>query len=493
MTKKTTTLLLVLAAGLITSCGGAGGYYGGYNNAAGVIENTYNEEYTDIRERGFIDPAINPLSNFSLDSSSYAYSNIRRLIKNNEYISEDAVVIEQMLNYFEYSYQNDTEEALASTLELSNCPWNDNHYLAAISVNAKEIEMSETKNNFVFLIDTSGSMSSSNKLGLFQESFRLLASSIDENDTISIVTYASGVRVIADGVNGSEKIALVNAVDELVAGGGTNGSRGIQTAYEIAEKHFIEDGNNRILLATDGDFNIGIYSQNQLNDFISSKRKSGVYLSVLGYGFGNTKHNTMETLAKNGNGNAYYIDSLLEARKVFVSELGSTLNTVAKDSKIQVEFNPNTVNKYRLLGYENSMLTNDQFEDENTDAGEIGAGHTTIAMYEIELKDISIEEYIFKTKLRYKEPSNDKQKEIVNEISQISEIPSDDFRFAACVVEFGLILRNSNYKGNSNYDHLITELNSLDLANDPYKNEFKFIVETAKRNSELNNYQGYGW
>ncbi len=485
MTKRTTILLIL--AGLMTSCGVNSGYYGGYNNAGGVIERTYNEEYVDINERGFIDPTLNPLSNFSLDSSSYAYSNIRRLIRNNEYISKDAVVIEQMLNYFEYSYKNDTDEALAITIELANCPWNDEHYLAAISVNAKDIELNETKNNLVFLIDTSGSMGDSNKLGLFQESFKLLANSLDEDDTISIVTYASGVKVIADGIKGNEKISLVNAIDELVAYGGTNGSGGIEKAYKIAQKHFIANGNNRIILATDGDFNIGISNQNELNDFISNKRESGVYLSVLGYGFGNAKHNTMETLAKNGNGNAYYIDSLLEAKKVFINEIGSTLNTIAKDSKIQVEFNPNIVNKYRLLGYENSMLSDEQFEDENTDAGEIGAGHTTIAMYEIELKeDYSVTEYILKTKLRYKEPSNDEQKEIVDEITQIKEIPSMDFMFAACVVEFGLILRESNYKGNSSYNHLMLQLNSLNLENDPYKNEFKLLVETAKRNSELN-------
>lgn len=481
MTRKSflVSILLLAAILILPSCGGGmGGFYGGYTPNEEYING---EEYNEIQERGFVDPSINPLSNFSLDSSSYAYSNIRRLILDGNTVEQDAVVIEQMLNYFNYSYKNDTDEALSSSLEMAICPWNINHYLAAISVNAKEIEMQDSKNNFVFLIDTSGSMSSYNKLGLFQDSFRLLANSIGENDTISIVTYASGVRVVADGVNGSNKLELVEAVDSLMAGGSTNGSGGIQKAYEIAQKHFITDGNNRILLATDGDFNVGIYNDGQLNDFISSKRKSGVYLSVLGYGIGNTQHDTMELLAKNGNGNAYYIDSLLEARKVFVSELGSVLNTVAKDSKIQVEFNPNNVVKYRLLGYENSMLTNDQFEDVNTDAGEIGAGHTTIAMYEIELKSDLVEEYIFKTKLRYKEPSNDNQKEIVNEMFDITPQPSNDFKFAAAVVEFGLILRNSTYKGNSSYEHLLSILNDTSLLNDEYKIEFKTLVEKAKR------------
>lgn len=481
MTRKSILISLLVLASivLLPSCGGMGGtYYGGYNQNDELING---EEYNEIQEKGFADPLINPLSNFSLDSSSYAYSNIRRLILDGQTVEKDAVVIEQMLNYFNYSYKNETEEALSSSLELAACPWNEEHYLAAISVNAKEIEMQDSKNNFVFLIDTSGSMSDYNKLGLFQESFRLLANSIDENDTISIVTYASGVRVVADGINGSQKLDLVEAVDSLMAGGSTNGSGGIQKAYEIAQKHFIQDGNNRILLATDGDFNVGIYNDGQLNDFISSKRKTGVYLSILGYGIGNTQHDTMELLAKNGNGNAYYIDSLLEARKVFVAELGSVLNTVAKDSKIQVEFNPNNVVKYRLLGYENSMLTNDQFEDENTDAGEIGAGHTTIAMYEIELKDELVKEYILKTKLRYKEPSDETQKEIVNELNTISSSPSNDFRFAAAVVEFGLILRDSAYKGSANYNHLLDILNDTTLLNDEYKVEFKSIVEHSQR------------
>ena len=463
--RKLKSILVILLSCTLTSCAAGGAM--NYAPMNGMYMEANTEEYTEIVERGYIDPLDNPLSNFSLDSSSYAYTNLRRMINNNQYIEKDAVVIEQMLNYFNYSYTNDTNEALSSTLELAECPWNEEHNLALISVNAKEIEMKNTKNNFVFLIDTSGSMSSSNKLGLFQESFRIFSDSLDEDDTVSIVTYANGVRVIANGVNGSEKLKLVEAVDELIAGGGTNGSGGIQTAYDLAMDHFIDGGNNRVLLATDGDFNIGISSQWALNEFISSKRNKGVYLSVFGYGFGNNKHNTMETLAKNGNGNAYYIDSILEAKKVFVSELGSVLNTVAKDSKIQVEFNPNKVNKYRLLGYENSMLTNDQFEDENTDAGEIGAGHTTIAMYEIELKDNDVNEFIYKTKLRYLDTSDNLNKEVTNELNEIN-IASNDFMFASSVVEFGLILRDSQYKGNSTYIHLIELLNSCEL-NDEYR------------------------
>ena len=482
MLKKLRYLCFICLVLALVSCSAMGNYYYDSSMMPEMEENT--EEYNEINERGFVSPLTNPRSNFSLDSSSYAYTNLRRLIENNEYISKDAVVIEQMLNYFNYSYKNETSEALSSTIEIADCPWNSEHNLALISVNATELVMENTKNNFVFLIDVSGSMESSNKLGLVQESFKLLLESVGEDDTISIVTYASSDRVVLDGVKGSEKLQIRNAIEELTAGGSTNGSGGIQKAYELAEKHFIKGGNNRVLLATDGDFNVGISSQALLNEFISLKRLSGVYLTVLGFGMGNTKHNTMETLASKGNGNAYYIDSILEAKKVFVSELGSVLNTVAKDSKIQVEFNPDVVNKYRLLGYENKMMSDAEFEDSNTDAGEIGAGHTTIAIYEIELKDVSSFDYILKTTLRYKDPSTNIDKEVVNVAKELS-VASEDYKFAACVAEFGLILRNSNYKGEATYEHLLYVLSTLDL-NDEYRIEFKELVTHAYSNYKLN-------
>lgn len=311
-----------------------------------------------------------------------------------------------------------------------------------------------------------------------------MAKSLNENDTISIVTYANGVKVIANGINGSNKENLVEAVDSLIASGGTNGSGGIQKAYEIASQNFIKDGNNRIILATDGDFNIGISNQHQLEDFISSKRNSGVYLSIMGYGIGNTKHNTMETLAKNGNGNAYYIDSLYEAKKVFVEELGSVMNTVAKDCKIQVEFNPNKINKYRLLGYENKLLSNDEFNDENTDAGEIGEGHSVIALYEVELKESELDEFYFKTTLRYKDVKTNELKENICEINNVKPA-SNDLIFASYVVEFALILRDSKYKGDSSYTHLLNRIDK-DILNDEYKEEFLNLVNRANKNYTLN-------
>ena len=483
MFKKLLGLLSLTFVIVLCSCSDFG-YNGGYYMPESA-DSLSEEEYNEINEKGFVDPLVNPLSNFSLDSSSYAYSNLRRLIKTNSYISSDAVVIEQMLNYFNYSYKNNTENALATTLELAPCPYNPDNHLALISVNAKDIEMSDTRNNFVFLIDTSGSMSAQNKLGLFQESFKYLVNAVNANDTVSIVTYASGVRVIAEGVSGANKEELVNMVDELVASGSTNGSGGIQKAYEIAAKYYIDGGNNRVLLATDGDFNVGISRESQLNEFISSKRETGVYLSVLGFGMGNTKHNKMNTLAQYGNGNAYYIDSLLEAKRVFVEELGSVLNTVAKDAKIQVEFNPEYVSKYRLIGYENRMLTNDQFEDSNTDAGEIGEGHSVVAIYELTLKDKEINDFVFKTKLRYKDVSTNLEVELVDSINRVG-IMSEDFKFASSVCEFGLILRNSNYKGTATYEHLVWYLQTLDLSDDYHKQEFVELVLLAQRNSILN-------
>lgn len=485
MLKKIIGLFSLVLVLLMCSCSNMKtGYYYGQADCGDVNGET-KEEYNEINEKGYSDPKINPLSSFSLDSSSYAYSNLRRLILNNSYISKDAVVIEQMLNYFNYSYENDTNDALSTTIELAPNPFNSQNHLALISVNSKAIEIDDTKNNFVFLIDTSGSMSSENKLGLFQESFKLLVNTVDEDDTVSIVTYASGVRVIAEGVSGANKNELVEMVDELVASGSTNGSGGIQKAYELAAKYYIDGGNNRVLLATDGDFNVGITSEGDLNDFISSKRQTGVYLSVLGFGMYNTKHNKMNTLAENGNGNAYYIDSLLEAKRVFVEEMGSVLNTVAKDAKIQVEFNPEYVERYRLIGYENKMLTEEEFNDNSTDAGEIGEGHTVIAIYEITLKENATADYILNTKLRYKDVKTNLDVEVVDSIGSVGMM-SDDFKFATAVVEFGLILRDSIYKGEATYEHLIDTLESLDLSDDYHKQEFLELVKQAQKNIIIN-------
>lgn len=473
-------LMATLAILTMTSCAMAPD--GGMMDAE-ISNGLANEEYNDIKENNFIDASKTPLSSFSLDSSTYAYSNIRRLINEGSYIDPDAVVIEQMLNYFSYDYVNNTENALNSTLELATCPWNTSHYLASIAVKAKDYDLVDQANNFVFLIDVSGSMSSDNKLGLFQQSFNLLMNELGQNDTISIVTYASGVNVLMNGVNGSEKGKILDAVMSLTASGGTNGSGGIQKAYELANQYYKQDGNNRVLLVTDGDFNIGL-TGTRLTDFISEKRDLGIYLSIFGYGMGNTKHNVMEDLATNGNGNYYYIDSLLEAKKVFVNELGGTMLTVAKDCKAQVEFNPEAVSKYRLLGYENKQLTEDEFEDDETDAGEIGAGHTTIAMYEIvPTENFLNTDFVFKSILRYKDVDTSASIEVTNALNEIKMVSENDYQFASCVVEFALLLRDSEYKGNASYESILSRLNQLTLS-DYFKQEFKQLVQAVSNKNK---------
>lgn len=449
------------------------------SNDNACVENSgsiADEEYNKIVENGFIKASETQLSSFSLDSSTYAYSNLRRLINNGNEITKDAVVIEQMLNYFNYSYENNTDNSLATILELGKCPWNSNNYLASIAVKAKNYEIKEQANNFVFLIDVSGSMKYDNKLSLFQQSFKLLMDEIGENDTISIVTYASGVKTIADGIKGDRKGELVEAVMALTAGGSTNGSGGIKGAYELALKHFIKGGNNRVLIATDGDFNVGLTGDN-LIDYIKAKKDNGVYLSIFGFGIGNTKHNMMESLATNGNGTAYYIDSLLEAKRVFVEEMGGTMLIVAKDTKIQIDFNPRAVSEYRLIGYENKLLTEEQFNDSNTDAGEIGTGHTTIALYEIvPTKEFTNQDYIYKSILRYKNPTTDENIEVINSITNEIIISNDDFIFTSCVAEFGMMLRESEYKAQANYDNILARLYGLSLDDDYYKKEFLELV-----------------
>lgn len=487
MLKKTIiSLLCIISILLMSSCSSSPGLEDMEYAPKSDLSEMPNEEYNEIVENDFIDAKKQPKSSFSLDTSTYAYSNIRRLINDGVLVNADAVVIEQMLNYFNYSYVNQTEDALSSTLELGICPWNPNNYLAAVAVKAKDIELADQANNFVLLIDVSGSMNSENKIGLLRSSFKLFVDQLGQNDTVSIVTYASGVSTVIDGVNGSEKTQLLDAISSLEASGGTNGSGGIQRAYELARKHFVQDGNNRVLLATDGDFNVGLRG-NDLIDFISEKRASGIYLSTFGYGMGNTNHKTMEDLAVNGNGNAYYIDSLLEAKKVFVNELGGTMLTVAKDAKAQVEFNPEAVNAYRLLGYENKQMSEDEFNDSNKDAGEIGSGHTTIAMFEIvPTENFLNSEFIFKSILRYKTPETNEDKEVINNYTELVDV-TDDFEFASFVVEFALLLRDSKYKGEATYEHLqarIAEANvdgNTYFKDDFYRLEFVGLVNTAKR------------
>ena len=475
MKKLLNVLVVVMLLSVIVGCANA-------SNKMNYPEIRYsNEEYLEIKEEEYIETSKNDRINISMDSSTAAYSNLRRMIKGKMNIPSDAVVIEQMLSYFNYSYENDTEEALKAFTEVSDCPWNRENKLLQVVVKARNYEIENPKpNNFVFLLDVSGSMYSADKLPLMIEAFKLLVDNLNDSDRVSIVTYAGSEQVLLDGGFGYEKPKITAIMSDLEANGRTHGSAGIKKAYEIASKYYIEGGNNRVFLATDCDFNVGISSMDGLKKFISSKRDQGIYLSLFGFGSGNLKSSTMDTLAQHGNGNYYYIDSVLEAKKVFVSELGGTLNTVAKDCKAQIVFNKDVVESYRLIGYENKQMSDDDFNNTEKDAGEIGAGHTTICLVELKLKENVENKEIAACTVRYKDVPNEFNKEITSSVSVIKETPSNDFLFASSVVEFGLLLRNSTFKADASYDSILSRINKEEFMNDPYKKEFYELVKMAK-------------
>ncbi len=444
------------------------------------------EDYNQVTENNFIYTSSNNASYFSMDSFTASYSNLRRYINQGQALNANIIKTDELINYFNYDLEKpEGDETFKISAEMGKCPWSDNQLLT-IAVNTKEEDLTTgVGNNLVFLIDVSGSMNSTNKIGLLKEGFTKLLDTLSPTDRISIVTYANGVKVRANGVYADEKESLKRIINDLTAGGGTNGSGGIQKAYEIAEKYLIPGGNNRIILATDGDFNIGIYNQDELKSFISGKTTSGIYLTTLGFGMGNYRDTTLETLAKNGNGNYAYIDSSLEVEKVLVDEISKTLVTVAKDVKNKVEFNPNTVDSYRLIGYENKLLTEDEFNDETKDAGDVGSGHTTLIAYEIVLKaetDAFLQE-LFNVQINYKDPKSNESltKKVSFGYEIVKQELSENHQFVSCLVEFALILRNSNYRGTANYDHLVARLEQLEcIHTDKFKAEFVTLVKKAQ-------------
>lgn len=479
----------------------------GWEDIVGEDWNT--EEYSSIREIGYKSVANEPLSTFSADVDTASYSNLRRMIEDGyslEDIPSGAVRIEEMLNYFSYDYNlPEGEEPFGVTTVIGDCPWNEDAKLLQIGLKTEEIDFSEApETNLVFLLDVSGSMYSDNKLPLLQKSFAMLVEELTEKDRVSIVTYAGKDEVVLEGVSGDEKAVIREALESLEAGGSTNGADGIETAYRLAEEYFIEGGNNRVILATDGDLNVGVTSESALEELITEKKESGVFLSVLGFGTGNLKDNKMETLADRGNGNYAYIDSLGEAKKVLVEQMGATLVTVAKDVKLQVEFNPAYVKGYRLLGYENRILQTEDFDDDTKDAGEIGAGHMVTALYEIipvdsaqeipetELKYQSgqgsggVENGEWLTlKIRYKEPEADESKLCAYPVTEeaYTENPGEDFYFAAAVAELGLLIRDSEYKKDASFENIRELLKQVDTQADEYKDEFEYLVKKLQRNS----------
>lgn len=466
------------------------------------------EEYKGLNENIFHDTKKNPLTTFSIDVDRAAYSNVRRMLNLGQFPQRDVVRIEEMINYFDYDYpQPKGEHPVAIHTEFSDSPWNKGLKLLHIGLQAKTIPTDNLPaSNLVFLVDVSGSMNQANKLPLVKEAFKLLVDQLRPNDRVAIVVYAGAAGTVLPSTPGNQTATIKDALDKLSAGGSTAGGEGIKLAYKIAQENFIKGGNNRVILASDGDFNVGVSSEGELQQIVEEKRKSGVYLSVLGFGMGNYKDNKMETLSDKGNGNYAYIDNLQEAQKVFVSEFGGTLFTVAKDVKLQLEFNPKFVKGYRLIGYENRMLKNEEFHDDKKDAGEMGSGHTVTALYEIipsgvesaylakvdELKyqktteptSASQSDELVTIKLRYKQPDS--------ETSRLFEVPvrdthtpfartSDNFRFAVSVAEWGLLLRKSEFKGGATYAQIIQTAKNA-LAKDPegYRSEFVRLVKLTQ-------------
>lgn len=438
------------------------------------------EEYAGIHENIFLEPAKHPLSTFSIDVDAASYSNMRRFIQQGQRPPKDAVRIEELVNYFTYDYQQPRgNDPFSLHTELSNAPWNEDHYLLHIGMQGKHIPTENLPaSNLVFLIDVSGSMDAPNKLGLLKSAFQMLVNQLRDQDKVSIVVYAGAAGLVLPPTSGDRRQTIMSALEQLQAGGSTAGGAGITLAYKIAAEQFMPNGNNRVILATDGDFNIGASSNGEMERLIEQEREKGVFLTVLGFGMGNYKDSKMEILADKGNGNYAYIDNHLEARKVLVNEFGGTLFTIAKDVKLQIEFNPALVKAYRLIGYENRLLQDEEFNDDRKDAGDLGSGHTVTALYEIipqygkqgspyiksvddlkyQNKKVVPEAYqsdeMMTLKLRYKQPQGSVSKLIEHTVKRnlVSwEETSDNFRWSASVASFGMLLRDSEFKGNASY------------------------------------------
>lgn len=490
MKKLALFITLVMMLALFASCEASLGDYmpqapSGYFEA---VDENY--QYEDIIENDFVSTSQTTTSYFSLDRNTAAYSLMRKQITSGLTLNKNSVRLEDYINYFNYDYQRPADDALALSGSVFDCAWNARHKLFTIGVAAEEVVFENHKtNNIVFLIDTSGSMYGEDRLGLIQQSFTMLLDCLNDNDTISIVTYAGDSRVALDGARGTEKVHIANVLQDLTASGSTNGQGGIEKAYALAEKYFDANSNNRVILATDGDFNVGTTSKDGLTKLITAKREKGIYLTVLGVGMGNTNDVTMKTLAENGNGNYAYLDTVSEARKVLVEELNGTFNVVAKDAKIGVTFNADVVESFRLIGYESKMMSQEDFENSQKDAGEIGSGHTVTAVYEIELKENAQGE-IATAEVRYKNPDTDEDKSVSKTYttSDYTLSPSEDNAFISCVVEFGLILRESQYKNDAALANVISRLSNLQcVTDDPFKAEFLEIVNKSDELYNKNN------
>ncbi len=444
------------------------------------------DDYGKFIENKFILTSKENVSTFSADVDTGSYTYFRRMVAQGTPLADiirhagGLIRTEEMLNYFDYGYAEPADgELFSTTMQIAPCPWNEEASLLMLGLQAKKIEYSP-KNNLVFLIDVSGSMSSDDKLGLLKKAFSHLVSQLDGDDTISIVTYSGSDKVVLDGCSGAQSETIMNAINKLDAGGSTNGEAGLKKAYEIAEAHFIPDGNNRIIIASDGDLNVGIASVEGIEELVSEKRKLGVFLSTLGFGTGNYKDAMMERIADCGNGVYYYIDSEREAEKVFGTDIFSTLYTIAKDVKLQMTFSQEHVEAYRLVGYENRLLNKEDYTDDSKDAGDLGAGHSITVCYEIKLKESAAEasEPWMTLGIRYKEPSEDISREQICDfgVSEYTDTPNDTFKFACSVIEMSMILHESEYIKSITVSDIKESLNSLDLSQDEYKSEFASLI-----------------
>ncbi len=478
-----------------------------YSLAPDFIANFNTESYDKIMENEFLDAAQNPLSTFSIDVDVASYGNVRRFIRNGSLPPIDAVRTEEFVNYFSYNYPEPTgKHPFSVSTEIASAPWNTKHHLMMIGLQGRHISTDKLPpGNLVFLLDVSGSMNDPNKLPLVKSAFHLLVNQLRSIDKVAIVVYAGSAGLVLPSTSGDKKTEILNAIDNLEAGGSTAGGQGIKLAYKIAKENFLKNGNNRVILATDGDFNVGASSDAEMERLIEEKRKDGIYLSVLGFGMGNYKDSKMEKLADKGNGNYAYIDNILEAKKVFVGQLAGTLYTIAKDVKLQIEFNPAKVKAYRLIGYENRLLNKEDFNNDIKDAGDMGAGHSVTAFYEIvpigveiDLPKVDSLKYqrpaanissnqtneLLTVKIRYKPPKDTVS--VLQEIPVLSQIRSlnkvtSDFRFATSVVQFCMILRESKFLGNTNYDNVLESARAAKGEDkEGYRSEFIQLVKMCK-------------
>lgn len=466
--------------------------------------NRYYEQYDDFNENEFETPLEQPLSTFGIDVDGAGYSNMRRFIQSGYLPPKNAVKLEEMVNYFNYDLPEPSgADPFSITTELADCPWEEEHLLMQVALKGESIEMDDNQsNNLVFLLDVSGSMDEADKLPLLKKSLYLLVNEMGTDDRIAIVVYAGAAGLVLPSTSGKYKSKIYDALENLSAGGSTAGGEGIELAYKVANDARINGGNNRIILATDGDFNVGTSNDDDLVELIEQKRKSGISLSVLGFGTGNLQSSKMEKLADNGNGNYNYIDNILEAKKVLVDEIGGTLVTIAKDVKLQLEFNPEHVKSYRLLGYENRIMSARDFDNDAKDSGDLGAGHSVVALYEIipteELKIQSasnlryqkkmvnnskgLKEEIAIIKFRYKKPGGSKSKLLEKVVmNKTTTELSENLMFASAVAEFGMLIRESKYKGNATFDAVLERAKKSKGTDEfGYRAEFIQLVERAK-------------